>query len=67
MASFIHDPLGIVNLIADNLRDRHQTGFPVINEFIQNTDDAPASGFHYGLLSGLPAVFFRYCKDLSHF
>ncbi len=54
MAGFIHDPLGIVNLIADNLRDRYQTGFPVIKELIQNTDDAPASEFHYGLSPGLP-------------
>ncbi|HED12294.1 MAG TPA: hypothetical protein ENI62_01315 [Gammaproteobacteria bacterium] len=56
MAGFIHDPLGIVNLIADNLRDRYQTGFPVIKELIQNTDDAPASEFHYGLSSGLPGA-----------
>ena len=32
MAGFIHDPLGIVNLIADNLRDRCQTDFPVIKD-----------------------------------
>lgn len=54
MAGFIQDPIQFVNLIADNLRDRYQTGFPVLKELIQNTDDAPASELHYGLSSGLP-------------
>ena len=54
MAGFIQDPIQFVNLIADNLRDRYQTGFPVLKELIQNTDDAPASELHYGLSSGVP-------------
>ncbi len=53
-AGFNQDPIQFVNLIADNLRDRYQTGFPVLKELIQNTDDALASEFHYGLSSGLP-------------
>lgn len=56
MAGFIQDPIQFVNLIADNLRDRYQTGFPVLKELIQNTDDAPATELHYGLSSGLPSA-----------
>jgi hypothetical protein len=40
MAGYIHDPLQIINLIADNLRDRYKSGFPVLKEIIQNADDA---------------------------
>ena len=29
-----------VNLIADNLRDRYDNGFPILKELIQNADDA---------------------------
>ena len=34
-----------VNLIADNLRDRYDNGFPIVKELIQNADDAQASTF----------------------
>lgn len=54
MAGFIQDPIQFVNLIADNLRDRYQTGFPVLKELIQNTDDAQASDLQFGLSTGLP-------------
>lgn len=40
MSGFIQDPLQIINLIADNLRDRYKSGFPVLKEIIQNADDA---------------------------
>jgi len=40
MAGYIQDPLQIINLIADNLRDRYQSGFPVLKEIIQNAHDA---------------------------
>lgn len=56
MAGFTQDPIQFVNLIADNLRDRYQTGFPVLKELIQNTDDAQASELHYGLSCGLPTA-----------
>ena len=52
MSGFTQDPIQFINLIADNLRDRYQTGFPVLKELIQNSDDAPASELHYGLSSG---------------
>ena len=29
-----------VNLIADNLRDRYDNGFPILKELVQNADDA---------------------------
>jgi hypothetical protein len=65
--------IGIINIIADNLRDRYQSGFPVLKEIIQNADDAAVNtgrpvqldfGFTKGfvdadhpLLRG-PAIFF---------
>jgi len=34
-----------VNLIADNLRDRYESGFPILKELVQNADDAKARTF----------------------
>lgn len=53
MAGFIQDPIQFINLIADNLRDRYQTGFPVLKELVQNTDDSQATELHFGRSSGL--------------
>jgi hypothetical protein len=38
----------IINLITDNLRDRYQSGFPILKELIQNADDAEADRFVFG-------------------
>lgn len=38
----------IINLIADNLRDRYTSGFPVIKELVQNADDAKATRIIFG-------------------
>ena len=54
MAGFIQDPIQFINLIADNLRDRYQSGFPVLKELVQNTDDSGASELHFGRSRGLP-------------
>ena len=63
MAGYIHDPLQIINIIADNLRDRYKSGFPVLKEIIQNADDAGAADagilsesvqLEFGLSQGLP-------------
>lgn len=43
-----------VNLIADNLRDRYSTGFPIIKELIQNADDARAQVFMFARHMGFP-------------
>lgn len=59
-----------VNLIADNLRDRYDNGFPILKELIQNADDAKARrlifgrhpGFadsHHPLLQGSGLWFFN--------
>lgn len=59
-----------VNLIADNLRDRYDNGFPILKELIQNADDAKARrlifgrhpGFadsHHPLLQGPGLWFFN--------
>ena len=43
-----------VNLIADNLRDRYENGFPILKELIQNADDAKARTFIFGRHAGFP-------------
>ena len=43
-----------VNLIADNLRDRYENGFPILKELIQNADDAKARTFIFGDHPGFP-------------
>ena len=59
-----------VNLIADNLRDRYDNGFPILKELVQNADDAKARrlifekhpGFpdsHHPLLQGSGLWFFN--------
>jgi hypothetical protein len=57
MAGYIHDPLQIINLIADNLRDRYKSGFPVLKEIIQNADDAGSADesiqLEFGLSQGI--------------
>lgn len=49
MAKFQSD---YVNLIANNLRDRYKTGFPVLKELVQNADDAGATSLTFGYHSG---------------
>lgn len=41
-----------VNLIADNLRDRYHSGFPILKELIQNADDAKARQLVFGMHPG---------------
>ena len=43
-----------VNLIADNLRDRYDNGFPILKELIQNADDAKARRLIFGRHPGFP-------------
>ena len=43
-----------VNLIADNLRDRYDNGFPILKELIQNADDAKARTLIFGMHPGFP-------------
>lgn len=52
MKGYIHDPLQIINLIADNIRDRYKTGFSVIKEIIQNADDAGGDSKSEGFTGG---------------
>lgn len=56
LAGFTQDPIQFINLIADNLRDRYQSGFPVLKELLQNTDDSRAKELHFGRSPGLPAA-----------
>lgn len=41
-----------INLIADNLRDRYKSGFPILKELIQNADDAKAKRLVFGMHPG---------------
>lgn len=34
MSGFLRDPLGDIQLIADNLRDRYKSGFPILKEIV---------------------------------
>lgn len=43
-----------INLIADNLRDRYDNGFPILKELIQNADDAKARSFIFAYHEGFP-------------
>lgn len=43
-----------INLIADNLRDRYENGFPILKELIQNADDAKARNFIFAYHEGFP-------------
>ncbi|MCG9582064.1 hypothetical protein L1D09_11070 [Vibrio tubiashii] len=68
MGNLIHDPLADIDLIADNLRDRYKSGFPILKEMVQNADDAKAGnlviGWHPGIATAThpllkdPAIFF---------
>ncbi|KFK57813.1 hypothetical protein JS84_18050 [Vibrio vulnificus] len=68
MGNLIHDPLADIDLIADNLRDRYKSGFPILKEMVQNADDAKACnlviGWHPGIATAThpllkdPAIFF---------
>ena len=53
---FIQDPDALINQIIDNLRDRYQTGFPVIKELIQNADDGRAEKIWLAQTQGLKAA-----------
>ena len=44
-----------VNLIADNLRDRYKSGFPILKELVQNADDAGAGNLVFGHHAGFTA------------
>ena len=54
MAGFRQDPIQLINLIADNLRDRYPDSFSILKELLQNADDAGAKEVHIGLSAGLP-------------
>src|SRR5690554_462779 len=76
MSGFLRDPLGDIQLIADNLRDRYKSGFPILKEIVQNADDAKANslciGWHQGLAEAEhpllrdPAMFFINDAPLSN-
>jgi hypothetical protein len=50
MSGFHHDELADVNLITDNLRDRYKDQFSILQELVQNADDASARNLRFGLV-----------------
>ena len=54
MAGVNHNPIADIQLIAANLRDRYDTGFPILKEIVQNADDAGGSHLSFGYSKGLP-------------
>jgi hypothetical protein len=52
-----------INLIADNLRDRYKSGFPILKELSQNADDAKARRLVFGL--HLPPFRFSFPLHLN--
>ena len=46
----------IINEIARNLRDRYDSGFPVLKELVQNANDAGATRFSFGHHLGFGAT-----------
>lgn len=56
MPDFRVSPISIVNQIKSNLRDRYDTGYPILKELLQNADDAEAQRFVLNALLGWPAA-----------
>ena len=54
MPDFHISPFSIVNQIKSNLRDRYDSGYPILKELLQNADDAEAQRFRLDALPGWP-------------
>jgi len=67
MAGVKHDPLADISLIADNLRDRYKSGFPILKEIIQNADDAGSVHLCFGFSKGLPDANHELLKNPAVF
>ena len=48
------DTEGIIGFLQDNLRDRYKDCFSIIQELLQNADDAKAKRVHFGMFKGIP-------------
>ena len=47
------DTEGLIELLRDNLRDRYKDCFSIVQELLQNADDAKAQHVHFAMLKGL--------------
>lgn len=56
MPGYSVSPISIVNQIESNLRDRYDSGYPILKELLQNADDAEAKRFKLDALVGWPAA-----------
>ncbi|MCL1092796.1 sacsin N-terminal ATP-binding-like domain-containing protein [Shewanella kaireitica] len=65
--SLLHDPLSDIELIANNLRDRYKSGFPILKEMVQNADDAKANNLVIGWHPGINSASHPLLKDPAIF
>ena len=54
MSGYTINPESIVNQIRNNLLDRYDSGYPILKELLQNTDDAGAHRFRLDARVGWP-------------
>lgn len=54
MSGYTIRPEAIVNQIESNLRDRYDSGYPILKELLQNADDAGAHRFRLDARDGWP-------------
>lgn len=47
------DAEGMIDLLRDNLRDRYKDCFSIVQELLQNADDAQSRHIHFGVSNGL--------------
>jgi len=53
MSGYEHRSLTTIRRIQNDLRDRYQSGFPIIKEIIQNADDGNSERLDFGWTKGL--------------
>ncbi len=50
------DTEGMIGFLQDNLRDRYKDCFSIVQELLQNADDAKAKHVHFGMFDGIPGT-----------
>ncbi len=50
------DTEGMIGFLQDNLRDRYKDCFSIVQELLQNADDAKAKHVHFGMFNGIPGT-----------
>ncbi len=53
----VMDTEGVIEVLRDNLRDRYKDCFSIVQELLQNADDAKARHVHFAMSEGLAALW----------